>query len=209
MVSRLTLPTNLSDPELRAYLQELIRDIEITSDTNIQDIQELELIQDAKGWAYYDDSTYTSGSPLNIDNARTAISIDGAGPTSESRFLPGDGELWDTSNNLIIGRNLGDVLTVRLDFKGVANNNNSYFDIEFDIGSGSPNVIVSKTRVARKGSGNEQRYSITVQLYTLDTFITNGCKIYLDTTGSGHDYDFYDFGILVERTYRKNNTTRV
>ncbi|MAI17152.1 MAG: hypothetical protein CBC71_06330 [Rhodobacteraceae bacterium TMED111] len=153
------------------------------------------------GWAYYQDDQYTEGSPLSVDNARVQVTINGNGGSTETRFLPDFGDLWDTANNKINMETVGDAFLIRFDYKGKAATNNAYFDVQLDIGDGSPIVISQETKRFLKGTNKEQIFSDTISGFALETFISNGCKIYIDSTDDGADLEFYDFGIKIERTY--------
>lgn len=154
------------------------------------------------GWAVYDDSTYTSGSPLTIASTRTQLAIDGLGGSTNKTYLPdGVTDFWNTTTNAIIAQRLGDAFDVRLGFKATSSAVNSYFDIEFDIGNGSPTIIAGQTKIAPKGIGVETQYTVDIPVYALSTFVTNGCAIYVDTTDSAFTLSIYDMTILIKRDY--------
>jgi hypothetical protein len=154
------------------------------------------------GWGVYDDSTYTSGSPLSVASARVQLTIDGLGGATNTDYLPeGVTEFWNTTSNTIVAQRLGDAFDVRLGFKATSSAANSYFDIEFDIGNGSPTIIAGQTKIAPKGIGVETQYTVDIPVYALGTFLSNGCKIYIDTTDSGFTLSIYDITILIKRDY--------
>lgn len=153
----------------------------------------------AQGWAFYDDSTYTSGSPLNVNNTRAQVSIDGLGSFTEKRFLPTDtSDFWDTTNDEITPENVGDAYEVRLDFTAVAGSNADKFDIELDIGDGSSVIILDQTFEMNKGQGNIEVFAWNAPIFTLETFVANGGKFYINTTD---DIDFYNFGLFIKRDF--------
>lgn len=153
------------------------------------------------GWGYYQDNDYTSGSPLAINNARTQITINGEGGSTVTSQLPDYGHVWDTTNDKILMENVGDAYTFRFDWKGTTSTANAFFNLNLDIGSGSPINIVTSTFNFLKGTGVEQIFSTTISAFALATHIANGGKLYLDTSVDPCNCNFYDFGIKVERTY--------
>lgn len=152
------------------------------------------------GWGYYQDGTYTESVPLAIDNARVQIEIDGAGSNTETGYSPSAGALWDTTNDKITMNSVGDSFTFRLDFKAKASANNSFFNLQLDIGDDSQIVIAQKTLQMVKGVNVEQVFSETLSGFALSTFITNGGKIFLDTSVDSVNLEVYDIGIVITKT---------
>jgi hypothetical protein len=154
------------------------------------------------GWAVYDDSTYTSASPLSIASTTTQVTIDGLGGSTNTTYLPdGVTEFWNTTSNTIVAERVGDAFDVRLGFKAKSTAVNSYFDITFDIGSPSGIVIAGQTKICPKGAGVETQYTVDIPIYALATFITNGCKIFIDTSASAFTLTVYDLTLMVKRDY--------
>lgn len=153
------------------------------------------------GWAYYDDGTYTSGSPLNSNNAKTQILIDGLGSATVTSELPsGVSELWDASTNRIVAPSAGDAFEIRLDFIAAPATVNDFAEIVFDIGSGSPIEIARDTITFAKTGAT--RFAKSYTLFAGSTFAANGCKVYFDTSVSGDSINIYNLGIVVKRDYR-------
>jgi len=154
------------------------------------------------GWAMYVDSTYTSGSPLSVAGTSVQITNDGLGVGTNTSYLPPDSvTLWDTSTNKIVSYTIGNSFDLRLGFKSKVNSANSYFDIIFDIGDPSGVVIAANTLVAPKGNGVETSYFVDIPIFSLDTFVANGCKIFADSTESGHTYTIYDITLMIKQDY--------
>lgn len=158
-----------------------------------------ERLKSTNGWAYYQDSTYTSANPLVSNNAKTQILIDGLGSATNTEYLGRFKDHW--VGNKILTENVADNYLIRLDWKVRSAANNVLFDVVFDIGDESENIILEQTHSFRKGDGGVQRYSKTVTLFALETFKQNGCKVYIDTTDSGANIDIFDMAIKIERTY--------
>jgi len=153
------------------------------------------------GWAIYEDSQYTSVSPLASSNANTQLTINGLGAGTTTTYLPtGVTELWNTTSNKIVADELGDAYDVRLDFKANPSNASDYAEIVFDIGDGGgPVPVVSRTITFAKTSATS--FSIGFPIAALATFMTNGCKIYIDTSGSGDAVDIYDISLFIKRDF--------
>jgi len=157
------------------------------------------------GYGYWGDSTYTSGSPLVVNNSRVQLTIDGLASNTETSYLPkGVTTFWNTSTNKIVPENVGDGFIGRLDFKAVPSGTDVYFDIQIDIGDGSVIDIFNDVELFPKGTGVEQKFSIPLPFFSLSTFVSNGGKIYVDTTVGSKNMSVYDIGILVHRTFAAN-----
>mgnify|MGYP001585522617 CR=1 FL=1 len=155
------------------------------------------------GWAQYVDGEYTSGSPLAVNNAKVQLTIDttvGTGSKEETYLPSGVDEFWDETSNTIQAQKAGDAYTVRVNFTGDPGGVDDFGEIIFDIGDGSPDIpIATRTIVFAKATATS--VSTTTSLFSLATFIANGCKIYFDTTGSGDSIDVYDISVVITRTH--------
>lgn len=151
--------------------------------------------EDRLGWGFYGDTEYTEESPLVIDGAVGQIEINGLRDTTERRFLPVTGDLWE--NNKITMPVVGRGFIFRLDFKVKADSNNSHFDLLVDIGGETPVVISRKVLQIVKGINTEQVFSEVVSGFALDAFIENGGKIYIDSTDDNVELSIYDIGIHI------------
>lgn len=153
------------------------------------------------GWASYEDSQYTSGAPLNSSNANTQLTINGLGAGTNTTYLPvGVTEFWNTTSNKIVADELGDAYDVRLDFKADPATASDYAEIVFDIGDGGGTVpVVSRTITFAKTGASS--FSIGFPIAALASFMTNGCKIYIDTSGSGDAIDIYDISLFIKRDF--------
>lgn len=153
------------------------------------------------GWAYYSDSTYTSGSPLIPANGvRTLLTIDGLGATTSKDFLPaGVTDFWDSSTNKIVAQKAGDSYDVRIDFTVDVPANTESIKLEVDIGDGSPDIPIVIRSNAYSESGAGQAFSAGFPLFSLSTFIANGGKIYITTSAGG--FDIYDIAIFIKRDF--------
>jgi len=153
------------------------------------------------GWAIYEDSQYNAGAPLTSSNANTQITINGLGAGTHTTYLPtGVTELWNTTDNKIVADELGDAYDVRLDFKANPATASDYAEIVFDIGDGGGTLpVVSRTITFAKTGASS--FSIGFPIAALASFMTNGCKIYIDTSGSGDAVDIYDISLFIKRDF--------
>ena len=155
------------------------------------------------GWAQYIDGEYTSGSPLSVNNSKVQITVNptiGAGSKIETYLPAGVGEFWDDTNNRIQAQKEGDAYTVRLNFTGDPAGVSDFGQIIFDIGDGAPDIPIA-TRTVSFAKATATTVSTTTSLFSLSTFVANGCKIYFDTSDSGDNVDIYDISVVITRTH--------
>ena len=156
----------------------------------------VDTLEHRSGWAFYDDSEYTSSSPLNANNESVLMTIDEQGSSNLTGYLPTDTVFY--ANDKITPENVGDTYALRLDFKAKGSSPADKFDVYIDIGGSNP-IIFDQSVEINKGSGVEQRYNLSIVIFSLNTFVANGGAIYFDTSQSGDNIDFYDFGLLITR----------
>jgi hypothetical protein len=157
----------------------------------------------ATGWAQYIDGEHTVGSPLAVNNAKVQLTIDpaaGTGSKIETYLPAGVTEFWNSTTNKIIGQKEGDAYTIRVNFVGDPAGVSDYGEIIFDIGDGAPDIPIA-TRTVSFAKATPTSVSTTTSLFSLDTFIANGCKIYFDTSTSGDSVDVYDISVVITRTF--------
>jgi len=155
------------------------------------------------GWAQYIDGEYTSGSPLSVNSSKVQITVNptiGAGSKIETYLPAGVGEFWDDTNNRIQAQKEGDAYTVRLNFTGDPAGVSDFGQIIFDIGDGAPDIPIA-TRTVSFAKATATTVSTTTSLFSLSTFVANGCKIYFDTSDSGDNVDIYDISVVITRTH--------
>jgi hypothetical protein len=155
-----------------------------------------------KGWAMYDDDTYTEGAPLYVTAVAGIVKLecDGAGSNTVTSELPlGVSALWDTTNDKILSTGAGNAFDVRIDFKAKNTNITGSFDIFFDIGDPSGIVISARTYTFPKGANTEVQFSIGIPLFSMATFVANGCTVYIDSTVG--DTTLYEISIFVKQDY--------
>ena len=151
------------------------------------------------GWGYYKDNA----SAQTFTTTPTRLSIDGAGSTSTSAYLPleirGTDELWNTTGDYIKPIALGDSYVVRLDLPITNKNNAQYAEVQLDIGGGaSPSTVILTKRIETDRTA-PFNHSLTMNLFSLSTFMANGCQIFISVnTGS---IDITAPSILISREH--------
>lgn len=145
----------------------------------------------ATGWAQYKDDQYTSSSPLVIPQGSTVTLGNNAASVIESQLPDGVSSFYDESTNEILGISSGDALLVRIDVTAFTSSQNGLAKVRFDI-AGSQGVILNKTISFPKGTGlsNANEFSSTSFVYSLDTFVANGCELKIESiTGQTSIFD--------------------
>lgn len=152
------------------------------------------------GWGLYTDTVYTEGSPLTVTAGTTVALPNNKGSVIETH-LPDDVTTFYDGTR-VRSQNIGDGLEVRVNFKAKTTSNTGAFAVAFDIsalGDGS-NVITERANSFVRGTNTEQAYSFTTGLFSLDTFIANGCLISFESiTGTS---SVYDISYLIKRDHR-------
>lgn len=151
------------------------------------------------GWASYIDTTYTSESQLAISadtDTHLQINID----SSVTSQMPDDVSAFyiGSPDFEITGRN-GDAIDIMLYFKAVPSNISQWIDIWIDIG-GSVGELYRQTFSFPKGVGNPRGilYALS-SAYTLDTWESNGGKIYVRSNAS---LGIYDINLNIDRSHK-------
>lgn len=134
------------------------------------------------GWAYYKDNAAAQ----TITTTATKLSIDGAGSTSSSAYLPldirGTGELWDTTNDKITPIALGDQYDMRLDLPITAKSGSpTSITVQLDIGGGASPTISIVNRDVSTSKTPPYTVSMGFPIFSLATFIANGGQLFLNT----------------------------
>jgi len=153
------------------------------------------------GFGFYVDDI---SSTISVTSSPTEITIDGADAQSNSDYLPKgykatNLELWDTSTNRISPAVVGDSFVVRLQvtINSVSGNPKS-INCQLDIGADvTPTIIIAVDSKALRSSSYPQAYTFTFPVFSLQTFVTNGGKFYLETDTGTAVIGFRS--ILIER----------
>jgi len=171
---------------------------EVATKTEVNDTISFYSFKD--GWAHYIDTAYaTAADSFYVAQGSTLTLPIKADMTAAlvTNYLPnGVDSLFSQQDSTILGITTGASYTVRVSFKAKNSNNTGYATIAFDIGTGgTPNIASSETFVFPKGAGVETQESKTILLYSLDTFVANGCKI--KVTADTGNLEIYDIRLLI------------
>lgn len=134
------------------------------------------------GWGHYKDN----GVGQIVGTSFTKLQINKLDPLTNEDYLPpsilGTGTLWDAVNNIITPLEVGDVYMVRLNLPVSAKSGSpSNILVEFDIGgAATPTIVVASTELVIT-SAPPYILTMPVPLFSLDTFLANGCQIFLKT----------------------------
>lgn len=154
------------------------------------------LSEQRMGWAYYQDGTYTTGSPRSITSGRTQLTIDGVGVVTNTKYLPSGVTSWFYSNKFTPDSE-NDAYVLRIDFSAVAGSNADKFNLELQVGVGD--VIYGQTLEMNKGMGVRHSFSVVIPVWVGSAFLTNGGTFYINTTNS---FTLDTIGIYINKTYK-------
>ena len=136
------------------------------------------------GWGFYVDDN-SSQLSVGDDSANpTLIEINGLGSNSNSDYLPpsiqGVSELWHTGTDEIIPVTKGDSYALRLQVTiDSAVSNPQRLNFMLDIGGqATPSVVIAEQSFTLK-NGTPQTHAFTLNYFTLDSFVSNGGKIFV------------------------------
>ena len=148
------------------------------------------------GWAQYDDTQYTSGSPFSILADTDTVLPNNKGGVIESQMPTDITTMYD--GTVITGRN-GDGILITVDcFVVPTNVGTTSIDLWFDIG-GSVGELYRRVITFPKGTGEVRPINFTVSGYTLGTWETNGAKVYVNANGPA---DIYGIRYVITRTHK-------
>ena len=152
------------------------------------------------GWAQYGDSNYIEANPLVTNSGQTSvISLDGLTNTIKSQLPLGVSDLYDAVNSKITPSESGDGYSMSIQFKGKNSSNNGDATIFIDIG-GSFTRLFPKSFRFNRGAGTAHDYYFAFNFYSLDTFITNGGLMKIES-GQGNT-QIYDVILQIHRTHK-------
>jgi len=152
------------------------------------------------GWAIYDDLASVT-TPVSIANTKHQITIDGLGPVNETTYLPiGVTSLWNSTTNKITPAKLGDAYDIRVDFEVDATSVNYYANFIVDIGTDvSPNPIVNRSITFQKTGVSS--FSVGFPVGVKSDFMTNGARLFIDTSGSGSTIQLSNVDLFIKRDF--------
>jgi len=157
-------------------------------------------VDNKTGWAVYQDTAYTIGSPFSILTGVTSTLPNNAGTVINTQIPTGITSFYDNATNKITPANNGDYYTTTIRFKATTTAPTAgYFDFGIDIG-GALGVQFKETKIFAKGAGIEHNFSIVVPMYSGTTFIANGGLVKI-TSGNGN-MSVYDINYHVDLVHK-------
>ena len=149
------------------------------------------------GWADYNDTQYTSGSPLSLTaNTNTAL-LNNAGSTIKTYLPEGVTDLYDVATQKVLGRE-GDAYIITTEYKAVPTQaGTTYIETWFDIG-GAVGELYRQISSFPKGQGQVRNITTSTLVYTLDTWEANGASLFIR---SNRTANVYDIRYVIARVY--------
>ena len=159
-------------------------------------INELVVCANGTGWAQYEDTVYTSGSPFSVSASTDTVLPNNKGNTLETQKPNDVTTFYD--GTVITGRN-GDGILITIDCtveptSGTA----TYAEFWLDIG-GAVGELYRRIISFPKGTGVARPVNFTVSGYTLGTWETNGATVYVSSDGP---IDIYGIRYVITRTHK-------
>ena len=151
------------------------------------------------GWAQYNDTQYTVGSPFALAEGATAVMPMNGGHNIKT-YLPTDTtDLYSVAGQKITPTNIGDAYVVAIRFRAKNNNNFGSLSVGIDIG-GALGTFVEQSVPFSRDANTEQYFNIIFNLFTLDTFVANGGTMNL--TAVKGNLQVYEIRFVFTRVYR-------
>jgi hypothetical protein len=151
------------------------------------------------GWAIYDDAA-SHTTPVVVNNAKTQLTIDTLGTTTETLYLPANvTSLWNTTTNRITPEKLGDAYDIRIDFEATPSNVNDYANLIIDVGDGGSIPLVNRSISFLKTGASS--FSVGFPIAATSEFLTNGGRIFFDTSVSGSSVSVANIVLFIKRDF--------
>jgi hypothetical protein len=151
------------------------------------------------GWASYRDTQYTSAAPFNVAGGPDGVMLPNNAATVLDSQIPTDiASFYDPATKKIAGRT-GDgmIIVIDLTLRPLSGSLTS-FELWVDIGGAIGRTYQNSISVT-KGNGVAHRYSITLPVYTLDTWEANGGVVYVQ---AAHECEIFDIRYIFHRTHK-------
>jgi hypothetical protein len=152
---------------------------------------------DGRGWVWITDGTNTSGNKQSITaDTRTLITIDGEGAATDTRFRDGLSlAVW--SDDALRPQDTGETYMLRLQMKisPTTSSAGEYLELDLDVG-GDLGIIWQNSQTIPKGQGVTDFISVSIPVFCLETFFTNGGQFYFT---SSVPVNLWDKAIMIQR----------
>lgn len=160
------------------------------------------------GWSNHFDNQYTTSSRRTI-NAGTRTKVTNNSQLSNiTEYISEDvseSGWWDTATNKFTPSNVGDFYNLRFQFRcSTSQVQGAYILTELDIsdpGVSGSNVVWQHTSALVRGQDIAHTFCLTIPVFTMQTFVSNGGEFYITPS---HNTDFWDFGLAINRTHRNS-----
>lgn len=133
------------------------------------------------GWARYDDSTYTSSSKLSLTDGVEVVLPNDAGTSYRSHSSV---DYYNGTTNKVTAEYENDVYMMTIVFKYSAPNaNQTYLDLHFEGGNGTPYDRITDTVTFPKGNDTDHNFHSVFQYYADSNFVNSGSQWKITATG--------------------------
>ena len=147
------------------------------------------------GWARYDDSTYTSSNKFSLALDTEVVLPNDAGGVYRSH----EGvDYYNGSTQKVIADNVNDTYLMTVVFKYSAPNaNQTYLEMHFEGGNGTPYDRIRDTITFPKGNDTEHDHHAMFQYYADANFVSNGSQWKI--TANGGTADVWDIIFFIQK----------
>lgn len=154
-------------------------------------------VTSSDGYGVYGDSEYDV-TPFVVNSGTSAQLPNNAADVIEE-LPPGSAGYYDGSR--ITPDALGDAYMVRLGFEAASSANDGSFNVSVDISAAGDGSIVISGNPERmiRGSGNFQRYTISLPIFCRETFLANGGTVRIESV-SGNT-SIRQIGFFITKLY--------
>ena len=147
------------------------------------------------GWVRYQDSQYTSGSPLSLTDENPVTLTNNGNIKTKSDPTQ---EYYNTATQRLIPSTLNDVYIITIEFKSATpNTNQTHLDLWFENG-GSLLENLNVSLGYYKGNHTTQTFHNTFQYYIDQSFIDNGANIKIQS--HGNSATVWDIQYFIQKT---------
>ena len=145
-------------------------------------------------WENVGDTQYTEVSPFAVVGGTTVKMPNNAGSRLNT-YMPVGIKFWNEVTQKVTPQGVGEVYSLRVNFKAKSSTVTNSFDILLDIG-GTQGIILESVATFPKGSGIETPFSSTTSVFIGATFIANGGDIQINPVD---DIEIYDISFFISR----------
>lgn len=153
------------------------------------------------GWAQYNGDFYDTDNKLVVTEGDTSTLYVNNSSVINSQLPIGVSSFYNESDTTIIGVNSGDAYLLRVSFKASSSINNGRAELLLDIGASPQRIIILGRNIGlSRGSNVTQTISSTSSIYSLNTFVANGCKVKIYADDG--NISVWDISFLITRVHK-------